>query len=124
MRDTVLFYESHSGFFYGAQQSLELLVRHLDRQRFRAVFAGPEPGPLTARLADAGVETFILAARCPAAELRGSDRAAARPGAGAPGPAVSHICPPAEEDHPARASEDRSLQLDPIPVDDRARCHG
>lgn len=67
MRDTVLFYESHSGFFYGAQQSLELLVRHLDRRRFRAVFAGPEPGPLTARLFAAGVETFILA---PDARLR------------------------------------------------------
>src|SRR5262249_10329435 len=57
---TVLFFESHSGHFYGAQQSLCLLVEHLDRSRFRAVFAGPAEGPLTRRLASAGVRTIVV----------------------------------------------------------------
>ncbi len=57
---TVMFFESHSGYFYGAQQSLWLLVKHLDRRRFRPIFVGPEEGLLTARLQEAGVKTVIL----------------------------------------------------------------
>ncbi len=60
MARTVLFFESHSGYFYGAQQSLCLLVKHLDRRRFRAIFVGPEEGLLTAWLQQAGVKTVIL----------------------------------------------------------------
>ena len=60
MPRTVLFFESHSGYFYGSQQSLCLLVEHLDRSRFRPVFAGPTEGPLTQRLAAAGVRTVIV----------------------------------------------------------------
>jgi hypothetical protein len=60
MRRTVLFFDSHSGFFDGAQQSLYLLVKHLDPRRFRPIFMGPEEGPLTCRLAKIGVQTIIL----------------------------------------------------------------
>src|SRR5262249_10986901 len=60
MQRTVLFFESHSGYFYGAQQSLCLLVEHLDRSRFRPVVAGPVEGQLTQRLAAAGVRTMII----------------------------------------------------------------
>jgi glycosyltransferase involved in cell wall biosynthesis len=60
MARTVLFFESHSGFFDGAQQSLYLLLTHLDRQRFRPIFVGPEEGLLTARLQAAGIKTIIL----------------------------------------------------------------
>ncbi len=60
MARTVLFFESHSGFFDGAQHSLYLLLTHLDRRRFRPIFVGPEEGPLTARLQEAGVNTVVL----------------------------------------------------------------
>jgi len=60
MPRTVLFFESHSGFFDGGQQSLYLLVKHLDRKRFRPILAGPEEGPLTRRLGELGVPTVIV----------------------------------------------------------------
>src|SRR5262245_58812904 len=56
---TVLCFDSHSGFFDGAQQSLYLLIKHLDRGRFRPIFMGPEEGVLTRRLAEIGVPTFV-----------------------------------------------------------------
>jgi glycosyltransferase involved in cell wall biosynthesis len=59
MARTVLFFESHSGFFDGAQQSLYLLLTHLDRRRFRPIFVGPEEGLLTRQLQKAGVRTII-----------------------------------------------------------------
>ena len=57
---TAMFFESHSGFFDGAQRSLALLVEGLDRARFRPVFVGPVEGALTRRLDRAGVRTLIV----------------------------------------------------------------
>jgi glycosyltransferase involved in cell wall biosynthesis len=58
-QSAVLFFDSHSGFFDGAQQSLYLLIKHLDRARFRPIFMGPEEGVLTRRLAEMGVATVV-----------------------------------------------------------------
>src|SRR5262249_24416987 len=60
MRRAVLFFESHSGHFDGAQQSLFLLISKLDEQRFYPIFLGPAEGELPRRLRTARIETIIL----------------------------------------------------------------
>jgi glycosyltransferase involved in cell wall biosynthesis len=60
MRRAVLFFESHSGHFDGAQQSLFLLISKLDEQRFYPIFLGPAEGELPRRLRAARIETIIL----------------------------------------------------------------
>ena len=60
MQRPVLFFESHSGSFNGAQHSLYLLLKRLDRRRFRPILLGPKEGTLTHRLQEAGVQTIIL----------------------------------------------------------------
>jgi len=60
MRRAVLFFESHSGHFDGAQQSLFLLISKLDQRRFYPIFLGPAEGELPRRLRAAGIETIIL----------------------------------------------------------------
>ena len=59
-RRVVLFFESHSGHFDGAQQSLFLLMKELDKLRFCPIFLGPGEGELPRRLRSAGIETIIL----------------------------------------------------------------
>ena len=44
----------------GAERSLRLLLRHLDRARVEPLFAGPSRGPLVAALAADGVPTLPL----------------------------------------------------------------
>jgi len=60
MRRAVLFFESHSGHFDGAQQSLFLLISKLDERRFYPIFLGPAEGELPRRLRAARIETIIL----------------------------------------------------------------
>jgi len=60
MRRAVLFFESHSGYFDGAQQSLFLLISKLDERRFYPIFLGPAEGELPRRLRAARIETIIL----------------------------------------------------------------
>jgi glycosyltransferase involved in cell wall biosynthesis len=60
MRRAVLFFESHSGHFDGAQQSLFLLISKLDARRFYPIFLGPAEGELPRRLRAASIETLIL----------------------------------------------------------------
>jgi glycosyltransferase involved in cell wall biosynthesis len=60
MRRAVLFFESHSGHFDGAQQSLFLLISKLDQRRFYPIFLGPAEGELPRRLRAARIETIIL----------------------------------------------------------------
>jgi glycosyltransferase involved in cell wall biosynthesis len=60
MRRAVLFFESHSGHFDGAQQSLFLLISKLDERRFHPIFLGPAEGELPRRLRAARIETIIL----------------------------------------------------------------
>jgi glycosyltransferase involved in cell wall biosynthesis len=60
MRRAVLFFESHSGHFDGAQQSLFLLISKLDARRFYPIFLGPAEGELPRRLRAATIETLIL----------------------------------------------------------------
>jgi glycosyltransferase involved in cell wall biosynthesis len=60
MRRAILFFESHSGHFDGAQQSLLLLIRELDDRRFYPIFLGPAEGELPQRLRAAKIETIIL----------------------------------------------------------------
>jgi glycosyltransferase involved in cell wall biosynthesis len=60
VRRTVLFFESHSGHFDGAQQSLFLLISALDQRRFYPIFLGPAEGELPRRLRAARIETIIL----------------------------------------------------------------
>ena len=66
MRRAVLFFESHSGHFDGAQQSLFLLISALDQRRFHPIFLGPAEGELPRRLRAARIETIILP---PASEI-------------------------------------------------------
>jgi len=60
MGRVILFFESHSGHFDGAQQSLFLLVSELNRSRFHPIFLGPADGELPRRLRGAQIETIIL----------------------------------------------------------------
>jgi glycosyltransferase involved in cell wall biosynthesis len=60
VRRAVLFFESHSGHFDGAQQSLFLLISALDERRFHPIFLGPADGELPRRLRAARIETIIL----------------------------------------------------------------
>jgi glycosyltransferase involved in cell wall biosynthesis len=60
VRRPVLFFESHSGHFDGAQQSLFLLISALDQRRFYPIFLGPAEGELPSRLRAAKIETIIL----------------------------------------------------------------
>jgi glycosyltransferase involved in cell wall biosynthesis len=60
VRRAVLFFESHSGHFDGAQQSLFLLISALDKRRYYPIFLGPVEGELPCRLRAARIETIIL----------------------------------------------------------------
>jgi glycosyltransferase involved in cell wall biosynthesis len=54
-------YLHHVGELSGAEGSLRLLLRHLDRARIEPLFAGPARGPFVAALAADGVTTLPLA---------------------------------------------------------------
>jgi len=53
-------YLHHVGELSGAETSLRLLLRHLERDRVRPLFAGPAAGPFPAALAADGVATLPL----------------------------------------------------------------
>jgi glycosyltransferase involved in cell wall biosynthesis len=53
-------YLHHVGLLSGAEGSLRLLLRHLDRARVEPLFAGPAAGPFPAALAADGVPTLPL----------------------------------------------------------------
>jgi len=55
-----ILYLHHVGNLSGAEGSLRLLLRHLDRARVEPLFAGPARGPFVAALAADGVTTLPL----------------------------------------------------------------
>jgi glycosyltransferase involved in cell wall biosynthesis len=55
-----ILYLHHVGELSGAEGSLRLLLRHLDRARVEPMFAGPARGPFVAALAADGVSTLPL----------------------------------------------------------------
>jgi len=55
-----ILYLHHVGNLSGAEGSLRLLLRHLDRARVEPLFAGPTRGPFVAALAADGVTTLPL----------------------------------------------------------------
>ena len=55
-----ILYLHHVGELSGAEGSLRLLLRHLDRARVEPLFAGPARGPFVAALAADGVTTLPL----------------------------------------------------------------
>ena len=70
-------YLHHVAELSGAENSLRLLLRHLDRDRFRPLFAGPAHGPFARALAADGIE-IVPAAFGPLRHVTAVVRAAAR----------------------------------------------